>query len=279
MSAAADVLRERLGGAPDVAVVLGSGLGRLARAIRDPVRIPFQDLPGFPAAGVPGHAGEMIAGTLEGRPVLLQAGRYHLYEGHDPPVVVTPVRTLARLGVTTLLLTNAAGGLDPRMTPGSLMVVDDHLNLLWRNPLVGPVADGEIRFPDMSRPYDRALQARFAEAAGELRIPLFRGTYAAVLGPSFETPAEVRMLRRLGADAVGMSTVPEAITARALGMRVAALSVITNLASGLAPEPPSHEEVIEVGRAASERVESLVRGVLRLERGRDPDPSGQGREV
>lgn len=260
---AARILEERAGGAFDAMLVLGSGLGGLAGALDDAVELPFEDLPGFPRTAVAGHGGRFVAGALEGRRVLAQAGRYHLYEGHDPRVVAAPVRLAARVGVRSLLLTNAAGSLDPRRgAPGSLILLDDHLNLGWRSPLPGSVAPGEDRFPDMSEPYDRGLQSLFLEVARQEGIRLERGTYAWVTGPSYETPAEIAMLRRMGAHVVGMSTVPEVLAARALQLPVAAVSLVTNLAAGLSPEPLSHEEVLRAGREAADRVERLVRGMV-----------------
>ena len=261
--AAAAALRARVGDEPfDAALVLGSGLGGLADAVADPVEVPFGDLPGFPAARVAGHAGRWVAGTLEGRRVLVQAGRFHVYEGHPLDVVCAPVRVASLLGAGALVLTNAAGGLDRRHGPGTVVLLDDHLNLMWRSPLEGAVREGEDRFPDMSAPYDRDLQARAVAAALELGIPLARGTYAAVAGPSYETAAEIRMLARLGADVVGMSTVPEVITARARGMRCLAFSIVTNWCTGIATAPHRHEEVLEQGRRGGVTLARLLRRLL-----------------
>ena len=255
-------LRERVTRAPRVCLVLGSGLGELAREIRDAVVIPYTEIPGFPASTVTGHAGALVAGILNGVEVVAMQGRFHLYEGWAPEAVAVPVRSVAALGAELLLVTNAAGGLRPGMKAGELMVIADHLNLTGRNPLVGPVQGNEERFPDMSEPYDAEVR-RVAEAVAlELQIPLTEGVYAAVLGPSYETPAEIRMLRMLGADAVGMSTVPEVLAARALGMRVMGISCITNLAAGLGASALSHAEVIAVGAAISDRLASLVRELL-----------------
>lgn len=256
-------VQERIQGVPEVFLVLGSGLSDLARGVEDPVTIPFQDVPGFPPVGVKGHSGRLVFGALAGRKVLLQAGRFHFYEGHPPEVVVASVRMAAGLGADTLILTNAAGGIAESLHPGSIMLLEDHLNLMGRNPLTGPVHGSEVRFPDMSRPYDPALQERVVELALEMGIDLERGTYAAVLGPSYETPAEIRFLRLAGAHAVGMSTVPEAITARALGLRVAALSLITNKAAGLGDRPLDHQEVLEVGKAAGGRLKRLLLALIR----------------
>jgi purine-nucleoside phosphorylase len=274
---AADLLRRRLGEhEPRVAIVLGSGLGAVADAVAAPIRVPYGELPGFPAPGAPGHQGEFVAGTLAGVPVLVQSGRFHLYEGHAPATVALPVRVFARLGIGTLILTNAAGAIRPTLRPPTLMLIADHVNLMFRNPLVGPVEEGEERFPDMSEPYDRALRALAREAARAQRIPLEEGVYAALLGPSFETPAEIRMLARLGADAVGMSTVPEVLAARARGMRCLGVSSVTNWAAGLAAAPLSHEEVLHAGAALAADLGTVIQGVVaRLEVTRAPR-SGAG---
>jgi purine-nucleoside phosphorylase len=212
----------------------------VAEEIADPVAIPYGEIPGFPRATVAGHAGRLVAGILNGVEVVAMQGRFHLYEGWEPGAVAAPIRALAALGPRAVVLSNAAGGLRPGLQPGDLMLVADHLNLMGRNPLVGPVLTGEERFPDMSEPYDAGLRRIARQLALEERIPLQEGVYAALLGPSYETPAEIRMLRVLGADAVGMSTVPEVIVARALGLRVLAISLISNLAAGLSPVPLSH---------------------------------------
>jgi purine-nucleoside phosphorylase len=261
--AAADVLAKHLGTLkPRVGVVLGSGLAGVADAVDAARRIPYREIPGFPEPGAPGHKGELVAGTLGGVPVLVQSGRFHLYEGHPAEIAALPTRVFARLGVGTLVLTNAAGGIRRTFRPPTLMLIVDHINLMFRNPLVGPVADGELRFPDMSDPYDAALRRRAHEVAQTERIPLEDGVYAALLGPSFETPAEIRMLERIGADAVGMSTVPEVIAARARGMRCLGFSSITNVASGLSAQPLSHAEVLAVGRQVAGQLERLIRGVV-----------------
>lgn len=246
------------GPGPACAIVLGSGLGDLAEDIQGARRVAFADVPGFPAATVVGHAGALIAGALAGRPVLALAGRFHLYEGHPAPLAGFAVRVLHALGARTLFLSNAAGGVRRTLAPGDLMVIADHLNLTGRNPLVGPQQDGDERFPDMSEPYDAGLRALLRAAARATGVPVAEGVYAGLLGPSFETPAEVRMLERLGADAVGMSTVPETIVARALGMRVAGVSLVTNAASGHTGAALTHAEVLEVGWEASVRFRALV---------------------
>ncbi|HEY0780754.1 MAG TPA: purine-nucleoside phosphorylase [Gemmatirosa sp.] len=264
---AAAAVRDRLGlaadAAPVCAIVLGSGLGDLADDVADARRVPFADVPGFPAATVEGHAGALLSGTLAGRPVLALAGRFHLYEGHPAPLAAFTVRVVHALGARTLFLSNAAGGVRRTLGRGDLMIIADQLNLTGRNPLVGPLQDGDLRFPDMSEPYDAALRALLRTAARTVGVPVAEGVYAGLLGPSFETPAEVRMLERLGADAVGMSTVPEAIVARALGMRVAGVSLVTNAASGHTGQPLTHAEVLESGREASARFRALVTEFVR----------------
>ena len=257
-------LRERVTRAPHAVLVLGSGLGGLADEIEDAVRIPFDDVPGFPrrTQALAGHAGALVAGRLEGVEVVAMQGRFHLYEGWQPDAVALPIRALAALGAEVMVLTNAAGGLRPGMMPGDLMLIADHLNLMWRNPLIGRVVPGEERFPDMSDPYDAEFRRVAEETALELGIPVTQGVYAALLGPSYETPAEIRMLARLGADAVGMSTVPEVLVARALGVKCLGISCITNLAAGLSGQKLSHDEVMETGARVRDRLAALVRGVL-----------------
>ncbi|HXI64312.1 MAG TPA: purine-nucleoside phosphorylase [Gemmatimonadales bacterium] len=264
LRAAAEVIAKRLGKLkPQVAIVLGSGLAGVADAVRDPVRIPYKEIPGFPEPGAPGHKGELVGGTLEGVPVLVQSGRFHLYEGHAPALSALPTRAFASLGVKTLVVTNAAGGIRRSFRPPTLMLIADHINLMFRNPLVGPVEDGEERFPDMSDPYDPALRTLARQVAKDERIPLEEGVYAALLGPSFESPAEIRMLERVGADAVGMSTVPEVIAARARGLRCVGFSSITNVAAGLSAQKLSHVEVLEAGKQVAGQLERLIRGVLK----------------
>lgn len=260
---AAEAVRAWLSGMqPTVAIVLGSGLGGMAAQVEKPRSLSYRDIPGCPASAVEGHAGELVAGELEGVPVLLQSGRFHLYEGHSAETVALPVRVFAALGVELLIVTNAAGGIRQTFQPPTLMLIADHINLTWRNPLLGHVVEGEERFPDMSEPYDRGLRALAREVAREHGIPLEEGVYAGVLGPSYETPAEIGVLARLGADAIGMSTVPEVIAARARKLRVLGISSITNLAAGLSPTPLSHEEVLEAAGRLAQQLERVVRGVL-----------------
>lgn len=263
IEAATTAVRARLGGiAPRVAIVLGSGLGQLADAVSQPVQIPYAQIPGFPAPGVAGHKGELVAGTLEGVPVLMQSGRFHLYEGHPVETTALPVRVFAGLGIRTLVVTNAAGGIRSTFRPGTLMLIADHVNLMFRNPLIGTALEGEERFPDMSDPYDRELRQLARDVARERRIALDEGVYVGLLGPSYETPAEIRMLQRCGVDAVGMSTVPEVIVARARGIKCLGFSTITNLAAGISPTALSHEEVLAVGRQVGDALGSIVKGVV-----------------
>ena len=260
---AAAAVRERRGGRlPDVAIVLGSGLGGLAGDIGDAVRIPYREIPGFPLPAVAGHGGELVAGMLGGRPVIAQSGRFHMYEGHSADTCALPVRVFGALGVNSVILTNAAGGIRRTFAGGALMLIADHINLSFRNPLFGPVLPGDERFPDMSDPYDRGLRARARRVARERHVPLEEGVYAGLLGPSYETPSEVRMLERLGADAVGMSTVVEVIAARARGMRCLGISTVTNLAAGISPTRLSHDEVMETAARVRGALTALVEGVV-----------------
>ena len=261
---AAEVMRRHLGSIeePALAIVLGSGLGGLAARIEDPAAIAFGDIPGFSAATVAGHAGRLIVGRLAGRPVVALAGRFHMYEGHDAATSSLCVRTAAQCGITTVLLTNAAGGIRRTFRSGTLMLIADHLNFQFQSPLVGPVRKGEERFPDMSSPYDPALRVIARDVAEKGGIQLEEGVYAGLLGPSYETPAEVRMLERLGADAVGMSTVAEVIAARALGLRCMGISTVTNLASGIGHTALSHAEVMETAHAVERDMVTLFRGIV-----------------
>jgi len=256
---AADAIRARLGvQSPVAAIVLGSGLGGLADRVQAATRVPYAEIPGFHAPGVEGHRGELIRGMLGGREVLLLAGRFHMYEGHSAQVAAFPVRVVQALGAKVLFVSNAAGGINRAFPPGTLMMISDHLNLQFRNPLVGALEPGDIRFPDMSAPYAPRLQHLLDAAAAEGGLSLARGVYAGLLGPTYETPAEVRMLATLGADAVGMSTVPETIVARAIGMEVAGVSCITNPAAGISEAPLNHAEVMEEGRKAGDAFCGLV---------------------
>jgi purine-nucleoside phosphorylase len=260
---AAAAIRERLGSrSARVAIVLGSGLGQFAERLERAVRMPYTEIPGFPAPTVIGHSGELVAGTLAGRDVLVQSGRFHMYEGHPASLCALPVRVFARLGVETLILTNAAGGIRRSFGQGTVMLIADHINLTFRNGLFGAVLPGEERFPDMSDAYDARLRALAREVARRHRIALAEGVYVGLLGPSYETPAEIRMLERLGADAVGMSTVLEVITARAAGMRCLGFSAITNPAAGVTPQKLHHLEVMEVAYRIAGELAALIEGVV-----------------
>ncbi len=245
---------------PEVAIVLGSGLGGLAEDLVDPVVIPFAELPGWPAATAPGHVGRLLLGRLEGVPVAMLQGRLHIYEGNDPGLVIQPVLLMGRLGAKIVVLTNAAGGVDPSFGPGTLMIITDHLNLTGRTPLLGPNAD-EIgpRFTDLTDVWSARLRERLREAFVAESVECREGVYAALLGPTYETPAEVRMLRTLGADAVGMSTALEAIAARWAGIEVCGVSLVSNLGAGYSGQPLTHEEVLEAGLIAGPRLARVIR--------------------
>jgi purine-nucleoside phosphorylase len=263
VNAAAEAIRRRLRSRrPNVAIVLGSGLGFLTEHIEDAVNIPYRDIPGFPETTVIGHGAELVVGRLAGKEVLAQSGRFHLYEGHDASVAVLPVRAFSLLGIETLLLTNAAGGIRRTFSSGTVMLIADHINLTFRNPLTGPILPGEERFPDMSDPYDRSLRALAREVARDRRIAMDEGVYVQLLGPSYETPAEIRMVDRLGADAVGMSTAVEVIAARARGLRCLGFSVVTNLAAGISPTKLNHVEVMETANRVRDQLAALVEGVI-----------------
>ncbi len=261
---AAAEIRARIGDLePVLGLVLGSGLGELGEAFESAVQVPYGEIPGWPPVGVVGHSGVLVAGTLEGVPAVGLRGRAHLYEGHTARHATMPVRALAALGIHTLFVSNAAGAVNRRFHPGDLMLIADHLNLMGRNPLIGAVVPGDERFPDMSDPYDAGLRSVVRETALDQGVPLREGVYAGLLGPSYETPAEIRMLERLGADAVGMSTVPEVITARAMGVRCFGVSCLTNYAAGISGEPLSHAEVVETTQRVGEQFKALIRSVVR----------------
>lgn len=263
LEAARDAIRESVPEPPLVGVVLGSGLGRFAEAVQDSVVLPYSKLPHWPIPRVAGHEGQLIAGTVRGRRVAVLAGRSHLYEGHDCRAVTFAVRVLGMLGVRTIVLTNAAGAVNKAFEPGALMLIEDHINLTGHNPLADPEIErfGPI-FQDMSAAYAPTLRALADEVGEAVGVPLAHGVYAALLGPSYETPAEIRYLRAIGADAVGMSTVPEAIAARQLGVEVLGLSCLTNMAAGLAPEALDHRDVLETAARASSRCIPLLEAVV-----------------
>jgi inosine/guanosine/xanthosine phosphorylase family protein len=260
IAAGAQAVRKAVGGAfPKTALVLGSGLGPLAETLMGAIDVPYGDIPGFPVPTVHGHQGRLRIGTLAGHPTVCMQGRLHAYEGHRAAALAVPVRILRALGVERLILTNAAGGVNPKLPAGSLMILSDHINFSGMNPLVGPNDDSiGPRFPDMSHAYAPELQDALAAAAARAGVAVARGVYIYVLGPNFETPAEIRAFATMGADAVGMSTVPECLAAVHCGMKVGALSLITNAAAGLSATPLTHEETIAEAGKAYGRVERLM---------------------
>jgi purine-nucleoside phosphorylase len=263
VEAAKTAIAARLGRIePAVAIVLGSGLGPLADRVADPIRIGYGEIPGFHVPSVEGHRGELVIGHLAGRAVIVQSGRFHMYEGHSADVCALPVRAFAEIGVGTLIVTNAAGGINPEFGAGTIMLINDHLNLTGRTPLLGESLPGEERFPDMTVAYDSALREIARRIAKANDVPLAEGVYAGLLGPSYETPAEVTMVGRAGADAVGMSTVVEVIAARARGMRCLGFSTVTNAAAGLSQASLSHAEVMEMAAQVGGRLGSLVEGIV-----------------
>ncbi|MBI3400447.1 MAG: purine-nucleoside phosphorylase [Acidobacteria bacterium] len=260
---AAAAVRARVREVPRIAVVLGSGLGEFANALGEAVSIPYAQILHWPASRVIGHEGRLVIGTVRGRGIAALSGRCHVYEGHDLRTVTFATRVLGALGVRTLILTNAAGGVNTGFSRGALMVIDDHLNLMGGNPLVGPNDDRfGPRFPDMTEVYSSRLRGIADRAAREVGLTLPHGVYVALLGPSYETPAEIRYLRTIGADAVGMSTVPEAIVARHMGMDVLGLSCITNMAAGVLPQPLDHAEVMETARRVRVQFIALLEGII-----------------
>jgi purine-nucleoside phosphorylase len=263
VSEAAEWLRGHGYGGADVGVVLGSGLGAFADGLAEAFGANYSEIPNWPTSSVIGHAGRLVAGTVRGKRVIALSGRAHFYEGHDMGTVTFAVRALGRLGVKTVILTNAAGGINTGFLQGALMVIDDHINLIGTNPLMGP-NDERLgpRFPDMSEVYSKRLRTMADEAAHDIGLPIEHGIYLAVHGPSYETPAEIRAFRTLGADAVGMSTAPEAIAARHMGIEVLGLSCITNMAAGVLPQPLHHDEVLETTRRVRGQFIALLEGII-----------------
>jgi purine-nucleoside phosphorylase len=255
---AADTLRRASQLRPRLAIVLGSGFQSVAQAMTVARAVPYAKLTGFPKPTVVGHTGKALIGTLGDKKILVLSGRAHYYEGHSLETVTFPIRVLAEFGIENILLTNAAGGIDKKFKPGEFMQFTDHLNFIGDNPLRGPLPKGRERFIDLSQTYDPALNKALQAAARKTKTKLYRGVYCSLSGPSYETPAEIRALAKLGADAVGMSTVPEAIVARQCGLRVAALSCITNAAAGIGKTPLSHSEVLEIGEQASAQAVKLI---------------------
>ncbi len=260
---AAQTISARATVKPRIALVLGSGLGAFADEFTDAVAIPYQEIPGFVSSTAQGHKGRLVTGNVDGIPVVAMQGRVHFYEGYSLEEVTFPIRTFKSMGIDTVILTNAAGGIDVQLTQGALMVISDHLNLMGVNPLRGANDDRfGPRFPDMTEVYSRELQELVTEEARRLGITVRRGIYAALTGPSYETPAEIHMLRACGADAVGMSTVPEAIVARHLGMSVIGISCITNMAAGISEQAINHEEVMETGQKVKATFTQLLRQII-----------------
>jgi purine-nucleoside phosphorylase len=264
-------VREATALEPSVGLVLGSGLGGVAEEIVEPVVVPYAEIPGWPASTAVGHAGRLVLGRLGEAPVAVMQGRAHLYEGVSPEQVVFGIRVLGRLGARTLVVTNAAGAIDESLRPGMLVVISDHVNLTARSPLVGPNDDTlGPRFPDMSDAYDPELRAAAREVAGRLGIEVAEGVYGCWLGPQFETPAEIRFMRAVGCDLAGMSTVPEVIAARHMGLRCLGISVVTNMAAGIGQEKLGHEEVLEVGAQVQPRLTALLRELVPIVAGMQP---------
>jgi purine-nucleoside phosphorylase len=263
VSEAAEWLRGRGFGGAEIGIVLGSGLGPFADTMNTPQAVAYGEIPHWPASTVVGHAGRFVGGTVSGKRVIALSGRVHFYEGHDLQTVTFAIRVLGRLGVKTLILTNAAGGINTNFVQGALMVIDDHINLFGSNPLIGPNDDRfGPRFPDMTEIYSRRLRGVADEAARAVHMPIEHGIYIAVHGPSYETPAEIYAFRTLGADAVGMSTVPEAIVARHMGLEVLGISCITNMAAGVLPQPLNHDDVMETTRRVRGQFVALLEGII-----------------
>ncbi|MGZ0053137.1 purine-nucleoside phosphorylase [Brevibacillus gelatini] len=256
-------IEQKLAEKPTIGLVLGSGLGVLADEIENPVVIPYHEIPGFTVSTVVGHKGQLVIGKLQGKQVVAMQGRFHFYEGHGLDAVVFPIRVMKLLGVETIIVTNAAGGINESYEPGDLMLISDHINMTFRNPLIGP-NDDELgaRFPDMSEAYSKELRQLAHQVAAEQGIQLREGVYVGLLGPSYETPAEIRMLRLLGGDAVGMSTVPEVIVARHMRVNVLGISCISNMAAGILEQPLSHEEVMETTEKVKTQFLALVNGIV-----------------
>ena len=264
-SKAVDFIKSKITVQPRIGLILGSGLGGVSERIEEPQALDYKDIPGFLSSTAPGHEGRLIFGRLSGKPVVCMQGRFHLYEGYDVKDIVFPIRVMKLLGVETLIITNAAGGINTDYNVGDLMIVGDHINFMGENPLVGANEQAfGTRFPDMSKAYDPALRELVKEAVDGVDIRLREGVYLACKGPSYETPAEIRAFRIWGADAVGMSTVPEVIAAVHYGVKVLALSLITNMAAGVLDKPLSEQEVIEIGSNKSGELQKLIRNLVEL---------------
>lgn len=265
VKAAADFVRARIPAVPDLAIVLGSGLGDFASTIADAVVLPYETIPGWPKSAVIGHAGKLVVGTVRGRLVAVLSGRSHFYEGHPMATVVFATRVVALMGIKTLLITNAAGGINTSFGQGALMVIDDHINLVGTNPLIGPNDERfGPRFPDMTEIYSKRLRVIANKAAAKANVGVTHGVYVGLHGPSYETPAEIRFLRTIGADAVGMSTVAEAIVAKHMGMEVLGLSCITNMAAGVLDQPLNHSEVMETAQRVKGGFIALIETIVEM---------------
>jgi purine-nucleoside phosphorylase len=261
--AAAHLIQARTSLRPRIGLVLGSGLGGFADSLSEAVRVPYTEIPSFPRSTAIGHAGRMVIGKAGDVAVAAMQGRVHLYEGYSAQEVAFPIRVFGRMGIHAVILTNAAGGINLSYSQGALVVIRDHINLQGHNPLVGPNDDRfGLRFPDMTQAYDRGYRVLAREEAARLGVPLHEGVYAALLGPNYETPAEIEYLRRIGADLVGMSTVAEVIAARHMGIKVLAISCVTNMAAGILDQPLTHAEVMETGERVKTTFEALLRGIL-----------------
>ncbi len=262
---ACDFIENSIDVKPETGVVLGSGLGDFAESLENKVIIPYQNIPHFKKAKIKGHAGNFVSGLIAGKPVAVLQGRYHFYEGHDIRDVVFPVRVLCSLGIKNIIITNAAGGINSNFVPGDFMVISDHLNLMGDNPLIGD-NDKNLgpRFPDMSKIYDSEISDKILSVARSMGISIKSGVYAGLKGPSYETPAEIRMLKTIGADSVGMSTVPESIAAKHMGMKIAGISCITNYAAGITDQPLDHKEVTETADKVKKNFIALLKGVVKL---------------
>lgn len=260
---ACSYVKKHIDNIPTLTLVLGSGLGHIADELENPVTIPYKDIPGFPVSTAPGHASKLVCGTLAGKRIFIFKGRFHHYEGYSMEQIAYPIRFLKKIGCKTLFLTNAAGGINCSYTPGDLMLIKDHINLTGKNPLVGTNLDSfGPRFPDLTYAYNPEMGIRIKEIAKKLDIPLKEGVYAWMTGPSFETPAEIRMLKSMGADAVGMSTVPEVITAVHSGLNILGISCISNMAAGILDQPIKEEEVMEIGKQVSRDFSTLIRAFI-----------------
>lgn len=260
---AAQFIEDKLQEKPTLGMILGSGLNDLAEEISSPVFLDYKDIPHFPSSTAPGHKGRLVMGKLQGRQVITMQGRFHYYEGYPMETIAFPIRVMKLLGVETLIVTNAAGGVNKAFQPGDLMLISDHIKMAGGHPLIGP-NDGEfgVRFPDMSNAYPRDLRSKVREIAAEQGIRLQEGVYAYMTGPAYETPAEIRMLRVIGADAVGMSTVPEVLTASHASMNVIGISCISNMAAGILDQPITEEEVIEAGKMVKDKFAKLLRSII-----------------